>query len=127
VPANNCGSIKPRMASKVATMRDEPENPSCSPRLSLGLNRQRVLAVGAGGKAPAGLRRACAARPHTPVRGMADNLNPFKTSPEQYLERAKIIRWQVGTMSNADVCRQLLDIAERYEELADGIERPRRG
>jgi hypothetical protein len=58
---------------------------------------------------------------------MADNLNPFKTSPEQYLERAKIIRWQVGTMSNADVCRQLLDIAERYEELADGIERPRRG
>jgi hypothetical protein len=24
------------------------------------------------------------------------------------------------------VCRQLLDIAERYEELADGIERPRR-
>ena len=58
---------------------------------------------------------------------MAENLNAFKTAPGQYLERAKIIRWQVRTMSNADVCRQLLDIAERYEELADGIERPRRG
>ena len=55
---------------------------------------------------------------------MADNLNALKTSPEQYLERAKIIRRQVETMSNADVCRELLDIAERYEELADGIERP---
>ena len=55
---------------------------------------------------------------------MADNLNALKTSPEQYLERAKIIRRRVETMSNADVCRQLLDIAERYEELADGIERP---
>jgi hypothetical protein len=58
---------------------------------------------------------------------MVDNLNPLKTSPEQYLERAKIIRWQTETMRNADVRRQLLDIAERYEELADGIERPRRG
>jgi hypothetical protein len=54
----------------------------------------------------------------------AKNLNALKTSSEQYLERAKIIRWQVGTMSNADVCRQLLEIAKRYEELADGIERP---
>ena len=58
---------------------------------------------------------------------MADNPDALKTSPAQYLERAKIIRWQTETMSNADVCRQLLDIAERYEELADGIERPRRG
>ena len=57
---------------------------------------------------------------------MADDPDASKTSPEQYLERAKIIRWQTETMSNADVCRQLLDIAERYEELADGIERPRR-
>jgi hypothetical protein len=55
---------------------------------------------------------------------MAKNLNALRTSPEQYLERAKIIRRQVETMSNADVCRQLLDIADRYEELADGIERP---
>jgi hypothetical protein len=61
------------------------------------------------------------------VRGMAKNLNALRTSPEQYLERAKIIRRQVETMSNAGVCRQLLDIADRYEELADGIERPRRG
>jgi hypothetical protein len=55
---------------------------------------------------------------------MADNPDALKPSPEQYLERAKIIRRQVETMSNADVCRQLLDIADRYEELADGIERP---
>src|SRR5580692_12278328 len=55
-----------------------------------------------------------------PIRSMADNPDALKTSPEQYLERAKIIRWQTETMSNADVCRQLLDIAERYEELADG-------
>ena len=58
---------------------------------------------------------------------MADNLNALKPSPEQYLERAKIIRRDTETMSNADVCRQLLDIAEKYEELADGIERPLRG
>ena len=51
---------------------------------------------------------------------MAENLDAFKTAPEQYLERAKITRWQIKAMSNADVCRQLLDIAERYEELADG-------
>jgi hypothetical protein len=58
---------------------------------------------------------------------MADNSDALKPSPEQYLERAKIIRWQTKTINNADVRRQLLDIAEKYEELADGIERPRRG
>ena len=55
---------------------------------------------------------------------MANNPDALKTSPEQYLERAKIIRRQVETMNNADVRGQLLDIAARYEELADGIERP---
>ena len=50
----------------------------------------------------------------------------FKTSPEEYAERARIIRRQVETMTNADVRRELLAIAERYEELAAGIERPRR-
>jgi hypothetical protein len=55
---------------------------------------------------------------------MAHNPGALKTSPEQYLERAKIIRREVETMNNADVRRQLLDIAEKYEELADGIERP---
>ena len=58
---------------------------------------------------------------------MADNPNALKPSPAQYLERAKIIRRQTETMNNADVRRQLLDIAEKYEEFADGIERPRRG
>jgi hypothetical protein len=58
---------------------------------------------------------------------MADNPDALKPSNEEYRERALIIRRQAETMSNAEVCRQLLDIAERYEELADGIERPRRG
>ena len=57
---------------------------------------------------------------------MADNSDALKPSPEQYLERAKIIRRQAETMS-ADVCRQLLEIAEKYEELAYSIERARRG
>ena len=57
---------------------------------------------------------------------MGDNPYALKPSNEQYLERAMIIRRQAETMSNADMRRQLLDIAERYEERADGIERPRR-
>jgi hypothetical protein len=57
---------------------------------------------------------------------LADNSNTLKPSPEQYLERAKIIRRQAETMS-ADVRRQLLEIAEKYEELAYSIERARRG
>jgi hypothetical protein len=57
---------------------------------------------------------------------LADNSDALKPSPEQYLERAKIIRRQAETMS-ADVRRQLLDIAEKYEELAYSIERARRG
>ena len=57
---------------------------------------------------------------------MADNSDALKPSPEQYLERAKIIRRQAETMS-ADVRRQLLEIAEKYEELAYSIERARRG
>ena len=56
---------------------------------------------------------------------MADNSDALKPSPEQYLERAKIIRRQAETMS-ADVRRQLLDIAEKYDELAYSIERARR-
>jgi hypothetical protein len=58
---------------------------------------------------------------------MADNPDALKPSPEQYLERAKIIRRQAETMSSADVRRQLLDIAEKYDELAYSIERERRG
>jgi hypothetical protein len=55
---------------------------------------------------------------------MADNPDALKTSPAQYLERAKIIRWQTETMSNADVCRQLLDIAgtrRRHRTVAPGV------
>jgi predicted kinase len=57
---------------------------------------------------------------------LADNSDALKPSPEQYLEQAKIIRWQAETMS-ADVRRQLLEIAEKYEELAYSIEGARRG
>jgi hypothetical protein len=57
---------------------------------------------------------------------LADNSDALKPSPEQYLERAKIIRRQAETMT-ADVRRQLLEIAEKYEELAYSIERTRRG
>jgi hypothetical protein len=57
---------------------------------------------------------------------LADNSDALKPSPEQYLERAKIIRRQAETMS-ADVRRQLLEIAEKYEELAYSIEGARRG
>jgi hypothetical protein len=59
-----------------------------------------------------------------PIRSMADNPDALKTSPAQYLERAKIIRWQTETMSNADVCRQLLDIAgtrRRHRTVAPGV------
>ena len=58
---------------------------------------------------------------------MADDPDASKTSPEKYRQRAALIRRHVETLNNTEVRRQLLDIAERYEELADGIERPRRG
>jgi hypothetical protein len=62
-----------------------------------------------------------------PRRGsMVDNSDTLKPSPEQYLERAKIIRRQAERMSSADVRRQLLEIAEKYDELAYSIERSRR-
>jgi hypothetical protein len=57
---------------------------------------------------------------------LADNSDALKPSPEQYLERAKIIRRQAETMS-ADVRRQFLDIAEKYEQLADSMKRARFG
>jgi hypothetical protein len=58
---------------------------------------------------------------------MAENPDALKPSPEQYLARAKIIRRQAEIMSSADVRRQLLDIAEKYDELAYSIERERSG
>lgn len=57
----------------------------------------------------------------------ADDLDPLKTTPEQYRERAALIRRQVETLSNAAVRRQLLDIAQQYEQVADSIERARLG
>jgi hypothetical protein len=54
---------------------------------------------------------------------MAHNPGALKTSPEQYLERAKIYPATGRDMNNADVRRNFW-IFEKYEELADGIERP---
>ena len=58
---------------------------------------------------------------------MASEVVALETTPQRYREWAKLIRRQAETMSNADVCRQLLDIAERQEELADSKERSRWG
>ena len=55
----------------------------------------------------------------------ADRLHP--ATAEQYRERAKLIRRQAETLSNADVRRRVLDIAEKYDEVAYSIERARRG
>ena len=51
----------------------------------------------------------------------ADPLHP--ATAEQYRERAKLIRRQVETLSNAEVRCQLLTIADQYDRLADSIER----
>jgi hypothetical protein len=58
---------------------------------------------------------------------MTDNPNALKTSPGQYRERAKLVRRQAETMSNVEIRNLLLGIAVQFEQLADGIERPRRG
>ena len=55
----------------------------------------------------------------------AGQLHP--ATAEQYREQAKLIRRQAETLGNADVRRQVLDIAERYEELADSMDRSRSG
>ncbi len=49
-----------------------------------------------------------------------------KIRPEQYRERANLIRQQAETMGG-QLRRQLLVLAEQFDLLADGIERPRRG
>jgi hypothetical protein len=49
------------------------------------------------------------------------------SEPQQYRERAKLIRRQVETLSNADVRRQLLAIADQYDRLAERMEQSRWG
>ena len=118
-PASVPGATGVEDGSRGAYRRGVP----CKAKNAVGRVRAAV-----GRKARQTVREGAALHLHLPpIRSVAENPDASKTSPAQYLERAKIIRWQTETMSNVDVCRQLLYIAERYEELADGIERPRRG
>jgi hypothetical protein len=57
---------------------------------------------------------------------MADDPDPQYPTAEQYRERANLVR-QRETMNDADVRRQLLNIAMQYERLADSMERSRWG
>jgi uncharacterized protein with GYD domain len=57
---------------------------------------------------------------------MSDNTAARDPAAQQYRERAKVIRRQAETMGGT-VRRQLLVLADQYDRLADGIERPRRG
>jgi hypothetical protein len=43
---------------------------------------------------------------------------------EQYRDWARLIRRQVATLSDAKVRHHLLDIAQKYERLADSMEQP---
>jgi hypothetical protein len=87
-----------------------------------------VLAGGPGGKRAGRVRVGVVLNAFKPLLGeMTDNPNALKTSPGQYRERAKTIRRQAETMGNVEIRNLLLGIAEQFEQLADGIERPRRG
>jgi hypothetical protein len=62
------------------------------------------------------------------ARGMVDDAGPLHpATAEQYRERAKLIRRQVETLSNSDVRRQLLAIADQYDRLTESMERSRWG
>jgi hypothetical protein len=57
----------------------------------------------------------------------AHDPDAHQPTAEQYREWAKLVRRQVETLNNANVRRHLLRIAERYEELADSLDRSRWG
>jgi hypothetical protein len=86
---------------------------ACSP-CGLCIRRKESLL-----RPPAGLR--CNS-PLTHVRAMADNNDTYYPTAEQHRERAKLLRGAAETMSS-ETRRQLLDIAQEYELLADLIER----
>jgi hypothetical protein len=58
---------------------------------------------------------------------MADDPDPQYPTAEQYRERANLVRQRAETMNDADIRRQLLNIAMQYERLADSMERSRWG
>ena len=59
--------------------------------------------------------------------GMADDIAAPETTPQQYREPAKLIRWQAEAVTNADTRARLLKIAQEFDTLADSIERSRWG
>jgi hypothetical protein len=58
---------------------------------------------------------------------MADDPDPQYLTAEQYRERANLVRQRAETMNDADIRRQLLNIAMQYERLADSMDRSRWG
>ena len=58
---------------------------------------------------------------------MADDVAAPETTPQQYWEQAKLIRWQAEAVTNADTRARLLKIAQEFDSLADSKERSRRG
>jgi hypothetical protein len=52
---------------------------------------------------------------------MADDPDPQYPTAEQYRERANLVRQRAETMNDADIRRQLLNIAMQYERLADSM------
>ena len=57
---------------------------------------------------------------------MADDPAAPGTTPQQYRARAKSIRQQAETVTNADTRVRLQKIAEEFDALADSIERASR-
>jgi hypothetical protein len=60
----------------------------------------------------------------TKRHGDVDLLNP---SAKQYRERAKLIRYTTEAVKGALLRRDLLDIADEFDGLADSVERARFG
>ena len=58
---------------------------------------------------------------------MANEVAAPETTPQQYRERAKLIRSQAEAVTNADTRARLLKIAEEFDSLADSIVSSRRG
>jgi hypothetical protein len=56
-----------------------------------------------------------------------DDGNPQLLSAEQCREQGNRIRRVAETMSGADVRRQLRDVADQYDRLADSMDRSRWG
>jgi uncharacterized protein Yka (UPF0111/DUF47 family) len=56
---------------------------------------------------------------------VAENADTLRPTAEQYRERAKLVRMKAAAVRTALLRRDLLDIAEQYDRLADSIEEER--